>query len=64
MNLIQGLVVGQFEEVLRDRLGDLNIPLIYDLPFGHDGANAALPVGQPVEIDGDTGVLSWKNKFG
>ena len=48
------------EEVLRDRLGDLNVPLVYDLPFGHDGANAALPVGQPVELNGDTGVLSWK----
>ncbi len=48
------------EEVLRDRLGDLNLPLVYDLPFGHDGVNAALPVGQPVELNGDTGVLSWK----
>ncbi len=48
------------EEVLRDRLGDLNVPLVYDLPFGHDGVNAALPVGQPVELNGDTGVLSWK----
>ena len=48
-------------EVLRDRLEDLNIPLIYDLPFGHDGVNAALPVGQIVDLDGDTGVLSWSN---
>jgi muramoyltetrapeptide carboxypeptidase len=48
-------------EVLGDRLEDLGIPLIYDLPFGHDGVNAALPAGQPVHLDGDRGVLSWSN---
>lgn len=48
-------------EVLRDRLEDLGIPLIYDLPFGHDGVNAVLPVGQLVDLDGDTGILSWSN---
>ena len=72
---IKGIALGRFSrcepypgasswtirEVLRDRLEDLDIPLIYDLPFGHDGANAALPVGQPVHLDGDTGVLSWAN---
>ncbi|HBE56803.1 MAG TPA: LD-carboxypeptidase [Cyanobacteria bacterium UBA11149] len=47
-------------EVLRDRLGDLGIPIISDLPFGHDGVNAALPVGQFVELDGDNGILSWQ----
>lgn len=72
---IKGIVLGRFsrcepypgtnswtiEEVLRDRLYDLGIPVIYDLPFGHDGVNAALPVGQPVAIDGDTGLLRWSN---
>lgn len=48
-------------EVLRDRLEDLGLPLVYDLPFGHDGVNAVLPVGQPVVLDADTGVLSWSN---
>lgn len=48
-------------EVLRDRLEDLNLPLVYDLPFGHDGVNASLPVGQPVYLDGNTGILSWSN---
>ena len=70
---VKGIALGRFsrcepypgtnswtvEEVLRDRLKDLNIPLVSDLPFGHDGANAALPVGQPVCLDGDRGVLSW-----
>lgn len=70
---IKGIALGRFSrcepypgsnswtiaEVLRDRLEDLNIPLVYNLPFGHDGANAALPVGQSVKLNGDTGVLSW-----
>lgn len=46
-------------EVMRDRLGDLNIPIVSDLPFGHDGANAVLPVGLPVMLNADTGELSW-----
>ncbi len=72
---IKGIALGRFSrcepypatnswttaEVLRDRLEDLEIPLIYDLPFGHDGVNASLPVGQPVNLNGHTGVLSWSN---
>jgi muramoyltetrapeptide carboxypeptidase len=49
------------EAVLRDRLSelvaDLGIPIVSNLPFGHDGVNAALPVGVPVELDGDRGTL-------
>ena len=70
---IKGIALGRFsrcepypgtsswtvEEVLRDRLEDLNIPIVYDLPFGHDGVNAALPVGQLVALDGTRGRLSW-----
>lgn len=47
------------EEVLHDRLSDLGIPIVSDLPFGHDGENALLPVGQPVTLDGDRGCLSF-----
>ena len=71
---IKGIALGRFSrcepypgtkswsifEVLRDRLENLNIPIIYDLPFGHDGVNAVLPVGRPVRLNGDTGELSWK----
>lgn len=46
-------------EVLHDRLGDLGIPIVSDLPFGHDGENAALPVGVPVLLDGDRGILTF-----
>lgn len=45
------------EAVLRDRLGDLGIPVVSNLPFGHDGCNAALPVGIPAHLDGDRGIL-------
>ena len=70
---IKGIALGRFSrcepypgtkswtimEGLRDRLEDLNLPLVYDLPFGHDGANAVLPVGQTVKLDGEQGILSW-----
>lgn len=46
------------EEVLRDRLCDLGVPVVAELPFGHDGENAALPVGVPVTLDGTAGTLA------
>ena len=75
---VKGIALGRFSrcepypgtnswsiaEVLRDRLEDLGIPIVYDLPFGHDGPNAALPVGQPVTLDGQTGILSWQVNSG
>lgn len=48
------------EEVLRDRLGDLGIPIVSNLPFGHEAGNAALPVGVEVTLDGDMGILDIK----
>ena len=44
--------------VLRDRLTDLGIPIVSALPFGHDGENAALPVGAIACLDGDQGSLT------
>ncbi|MHC5822287.1 MAG: S66 peptidase family protein [Nostoc sp.] len=49
------------EEVLRDRLGDLGIPVVSELPFGHDSPNAALPVGVGVTLDADEGILKIRN---
>ena len=46
------------EEVLRDRLSDLNIPIVSNLPFGHDGCNAALPVGLLATLDAEQGILA------
>ncbi|MBV5262218.1 LD-carboxypeptidase, partial [Synechococcus moorigangaii CMS01] len=70
---VKGIALGRFSRcdelgsadsfpvpaVLGDRLQDLNLPIVADLPFGHDGANAALPVGLPVMLDGDRGLLSF-----
>ena len=71
LSKIRGIALGRFsqcepppdipsltvEEVLRDRLSDLGIPIVSNLPFGHDGANAALPVGVSVQLDADKGIL-------
>jgi muramoyltetrapeptide carboxypeptidase len=72
---VRGIALGRFsrchppigstswsvEEVLRDRLGDLNIPIVSDLPFGHDGVNAALPVGRIARLDARQGSLKVLN---
>ena len=69
---LKGIAIGRFShcdpppnipsftvaQVFRDRLGDLNLPIVSDLPFGHDGVNAALPVGIVAELDSDRGTLS------
>jgi muramoyltetrapeptide carboxypeptidase len=73
LNKIKGIALGRFsrcdaplgsesftvEEVLRDRLEDLGIPIVSNLPFGHDGVNACLPVGQRVLLDSDAGMLKF-----
>ncbi|NET02466.1 MAG: LD-carboxypeptidase [Sphaerospermopsis sp. SIO1G2] len=46
------------EEVLQDRLSNLSIPIVSDLPFGHDNSNAALPVGVEVTLDAERGILA------
>ncbi|WP_338430831.1 LD-carboxypeptidase [Synechococcus elongatus] len=70
---LAGIAVGRFsqcdppsdrpsfsvEAVLRDRLSDLGIPVLADLPFGHDGENAALPVGAIARIQGDRLQIDW-----
>lgn len=73
---VKGIALGRFsrshgsadsstvEEVLRDRLGDLGIPIVSDLPFGHEGVNAILPVGMTVILDGDQGVLEGVRSVG
>jgi muramoyltetrapeptide carboxypeptidase len=72
LSKVRGIALGRFsrceppanipsltlEEVLRDRLSDLDIPIVSNLPFGHDGCNAALPVGILVQLDADQGILS------
>ena len=45
------------DEVLEDRLGDLGIPLVLNLPLGHGQPNRALPLGSIAELDGRRGRL-------
>ncbi|MBD1927779.1 LD-carboxypeptidase [Trichocoleus sp. FACHB-90] len=73
---VRGIALGRFsrceappnipsltiEEVLRDRLSLLNIPIVSDLPFGHDGCNAALPIGILGLLDADEGILSLRSQ--
>ena len=46
------------EEVLRDRLGDLGVPLVGELPVGHGQPNLALPLGRLAQLDGHRGRLA------
>lgn len=46
------------EEVLRDRCGDLGIPVVGRLPVGHGRPNEALPQGRRAELDGSSGRLT------
>ncbi|MFN9547296.1 MAG: LD-carboxypeptidase [Cyanobacteriota bacterium] len=45
------------EEVLRDRLADLGVPLVGHLPVGHGRPNLALPLGRLARLDGQQGSL-------
>jgi muramoyltetrapeptide carboxypeptidase len=45
------------EETLRDRLGPLNIPVIYGIPFGHVPHQATFPYGVEAELDTEKGSL-------
>lgn len=44
-------------DVLTERLGALNVPVVLELPFGHVAVNATLPVGIGATLDGDLGEL-------
>jgi hypothetical protein len=45
------------EEVLRERLGDLGVPVVGGLPVGHGRPNLALPLGRVTHLDGSRGQL-------
>jgi len=46
------------EEVLRERSGDLGIPVLAGLNVGHVSGNAALPLGVRARLDAERGRLS------
>ena len=45
------------EQVLRERTEGLGIPVVGQLPFGHDRGNAALPLGRRARLDGGSGTV-------
>jgi muramoyltetrapeptide carboxypeptidase len=45
------------EDVFRERLLSLTVPIVIGLPFGHVPHNATLPVGMRVTLDGNKGEL-------
>lgn len=47
------------EDVLRERLLPLKIPVVTGLPFGHVPHNGTLPVGIKVELDANRGELNF-----
>ena len=45
------------EQILRDRVGKLGIPVAWGFPFGHDSLTASLPVGVKATLDAARGDL-------
>ncbi|MBS1793441.1 MAG: LD-carboxypeptidase [Acidobacteria bacterium] len=69
---LAGIALGVFEdcnpkdpasqtviEVIRDRLGDLGVPVVYGLSFGHIRDQFTLPVGIEAELDADAATLTF-----
>jgi len=45
------------EEVIKERLSELDVPVVVGLPFGHVVLNATVPVGTRARLDGNVGDL-------
>ncbi len=64
---LAGIAIGQLStlgtekelirHLLMDRLGDLKIPVLYDLPIGHGEENYPVFLGKKYKISSDKGVL-------
>jgi muramoyltetrapeptide carboxypeptidase len=48
------------DEVVAERLGDLGVPVVVDLPVGHVDRHLALPHGAEVGLDADHGVIELR----
>lgn len=73
LNKVRGVVVGEmtrtderldkgiggpsWREIVRDRLSDLDIPVMMEYPFGHAPAMATLPLGVRMRMDAEAGTL-------
>ena len=71
MRALAGIALGVFEDcnprtkdtqtledVIKDRLGDLGIPVVYGLSFGHIRDQFTLPVGTEAELDAGNATLT------
>ena len=69
---LAGIALGVFEDcnprakdtqslldVLKDRLGDLGIPVVYGLSFGHIRDQFTMPVGIEAELDVDNATMTF-----
>lgn len=72
LRLLSGIALGVFEDcnpktndtqslldVLKDRLGDLGVPVIYGLSFGHIRDQFTLPVGVEAELDTENATMTF-----
>jgi muramoyltetrapeptide carboxypeptidase len=46
--------------VLHDRLGNLNVPVVRGIPFGHEADNITFPFGANAEVDTAAGTIKVK----
>lgn len=47
------------QEILRDRLSDLSVPVVEGLRAGHEPENLEIPLGAAVRVDADQGTLTF-----
>ncbi|MFQ3587058.1 MAG: LD-carboxypeptidase [Fimbriimonadaceae bacterium] len=48
-----------WKEIVRDRLGGLGIPMVWDFPFGHAAQMLSVPFGVRARLDADAGTLTF-----
>jgi muramoyltetrapeptide carboxypeptidase len=69
LDSVAGVLVGEFvdcvghfgvqvDDVLRERLAQLRVPVLAGFPFGHGRRNDPLPLGLPAELDASRGTLT------
>ena len=54
---------GSFSDVVADRLGELGVPVVTDLPIGHMPEQRAVLHGGRVTLDASTGVLTSHDRL-
>jgi muramoyltetrapeptide carboxypeptidase len=52
------------EDVLRDRLADLKVPVLAGFPAGHGAENHPLPLGLRATVDATEGMVTFEEGFG